>query len=287
MIEEIGRAFEELIVVNDKGEVVGRNKKFWELFPSSEALKAFKEVFTIGESSFEFEERERSYLVKGKLVKELALFLKEDITLKKEVDSLKREVISTLSHEIRTPLTVIRGNAELSLELGADRESLETIVKKSKEIEELLKGLRKLFDKPGKFPLINLKPITLEVVNAYRERAREKGVLLKASLSEVNLPAEPILYKQLLRNLIDNAVKFTERGKIEVVLKREFLRVSDTGRGIKKEERERIFEKFFKGKGSSGQGIGLSVVKEIAKFHGWKVEVESEEGKGSSFTVYL
>ena len=286
-IRKLGRAFEELLIVDDKGEIVGRGEKLWERYPCPEAVRAHRELFERGESSFEFEERGRHYLFKGKRVGELGVFIREEITLKKEVEELKREVFSTLSHQIKTPLTVIRGNAEMSLEFGAEKEELEEIVKKCSEIEEILKGLQKLFERSGRFPLINLRPVALECVREFERRAREKGLEFKHSLKDVNLPAEPTLFKQLLINLLDNAVKFTERGRVEVELTEGYLKVSDTGCGIDEEIRERLFEKFVKGKRSNGEGIGLSVVKEIARFHGWRVDVESNKGEGATFTVYF
>jgi two-component system phosphate regulon sensor histidine kinase PhoR len=90
----------------------------------------------------------------------------------------------------------------------------------------------------------------------------------------------------MVANLLDNAVKFTRRGRVKLVLKREFLRVEDSGSGVEEEVRERLFERFVKGKGSSGEGIGLSVVKEIAELHGWRVAYESSKG-GSAFTVWF
>ncbi len=287
MIEELGRAFEELIVIDSKGRIVGSSHKLWERYPAAEVVRAHRELFERGESTFEFEEKGRHYLFKGKRVGRFGVFLREEITLKREIEELKREIFSTFSHQVKTPLTVIRANAELSLETGADRESLEEIVKKCKEIEELLEGLQKLFERKGNFPLVNLRPVALECVLEFKKRARGKGIELTYNLADANLHAEPTLFKQLLINLLDNAVKFTHKGRIEVELTDKFLRVSDTGEGVEEEVAERLFEKFVKGERSSGQGIGLSVVKEIAKFHGWRVGFESRRGEGTTFTVYF
>jgi len=285
-IRELGKAFEEILIVDERGELLGKEQKLWERYPCPEAFRAHRELFERGEGSFEFEEKGRNYLFKGKKVGKFGVFLREEITLKKEVEELKREVISTLSHQIKTPLTVIRGNAEIALEFGPQRKDIEEVVKKCIEIEEILKGLKKLFEKPKKFPLVNLRPVALECIREFEGRAKEKGIEISYSLKDTNVPAEPTLFKQLLFNLIDNAVKFTEKGRIEVQLTHEHLKVSDTGTGIDEEIKERVFEKFVKGKRSSGQGIGLSVVKEIVRFHGWKVDFESSP-KGTTFTVYF
>jgi len=88
----------------------------------------------------------------------------------------------------------------------------------------------------------------------------------------------------MVANLLDNAVRFTERGEVKLTLSERFLKVKDSGRGIDEEIKGRLFEKFVKGRESCGEGIGLSVVKEIAQLHGWRITFESSE-KGSVFTV--
>ncbi len=286
LLSSLGSLFEELLLVDQKGNLIGREGKLWELFPSPEVVRGFRELFSQGETVFEFEEKGNFYVFKGRLVGKVGVLLREDITVKKKLNSLKKEVISTLSHELRTPLSVIRGNGELLLELGYDKEVVEEIVRKTCEIEEVLKSLKKLFDGSKGFPVVNLRPIALQVLGFFKRRAEEKGLRLSWELSDTAVAAEPLLFKQLLKNLLDNAVKFTDRGEVKVFLSKDFLKVEDTGRGIPEELRERVFEKYFKGEGG-GQGIGLSVVKEIAKFHGWRLEVKSEEGKGTSFTVYF
>ena len=287
LIYELGKAFEELLIVNRKGELLGRREKLWEIYPCPEAVRAHRELFERGESSFEFEERGRHFLFKGKRVGELGFFIREETTLKKEVEDLKRELLATLSHELKTPLTVIRGNAELGLETGAGKEELLEIVRKCNEIEELLKGLKKLFERPQKFPLVNLRPVALECINGFKSRAREKGIDLIYSLKDSSHRAEPVLFKQLLLNLLDNAFKFTRKGRVEVELEESYLRVSDTGEGIEEGIKEKLFEKFVKGKGSPGEGIGLSVVREIVRFHGWRIEFKSSPGRGTTFTVFF
>ncbi|WP_456455887.1 sensor histidine kinase [Thermovibrio sp.] len=286
LLSSLGSLFEELLLVDQKGNLIGREGKLWELFPSPEVVRGFRELFSQGETVFEFEEKGNFYVFKGRLVGKVGVLLREDITVKKKLNSLKKEVISTLSHELRTPLSVIRGNGELLLELGYDKEVVEEIVRKTCEIEEVLKSLKKLFDGSKGFPVVNLRPIALQVLGFFKRRAEEKGLRLSWELSDTAVAAEPLLFKQLLKNLLDNAVKFTDRGEVKVFLSKDFLKVEDTGRGIPEELRERVFEKYFKGEGG-GQGIGLSVVKEIAKFHGWRLEVKSEEDKGTSFTVYF
>ncbi len=290
-LRELQSKFPEIAVVDLKGFLVGEGfKKLWDVYPFQEVVKAFEEAVREGESSASFTEGERTYLLKLSKVGDFVVVLKRDITLEVELDEIKRSVVSTLSHEIKTPLTAIKGNAEFLLLYGecSDPDAVKEIYEKAVKIESILSGLGKLFStKVSSFEWVNLRPLTKEVLSSFVERAREKGVELLSSLEDVSLPADKVLYQQLLRNLLDNALKFTDSGKVRVELTPEFLRVSDTGRGIPEDFLPKIFERFVKGEGSSGSGIGLSVVKEIARFHGWQVEAESEEGKGSVFTVYF
>ncbi len=290
-LRELQSKFPEIKVVDLKGFVVGeRFLKIWDVYPFQEVVRAFEEAVREGESSASFTEGERTFLLKLSRVGDLIVALKKDITLEVELDEIKRSVVSTLSHEIKTPLTAIKGNAEFLLLYGecSEPDAVREIYEKAGKIESILSGIRNLFSsRVSAFEWVNLRPLAEEVIASFRERAEEKGVELRYFLEDVSLPADKVLFQQLLRNLIDNALKFTEQGRVEVELTSEFLRISDTGKGIPKNFLPRIFERFVKGEGSSGSGIGLSVVKEIARFHGWKVEVESQEGKGSVFTVYF
>ena len=290
-LRELQSKFPEIAVVDLKGFLVGENfKKLWDVYPFQEVVKAFEEAVREGESSASFTEGERTYTLKLSRVGDFIVALKKDITLEVELDEIKKSVVSTLSHEIKTPLTAIKGNAEFLLLYGecSEPEAVREIYEKAGKIESILSGIRNLFShRVSPFEWVNLRPLTEEVLVAFKKRAEGKGVELLSSLEDVSLPADKVLYQQLLRNLLDNALKFTDSGRVRVELTPEFLRVSDTGRGIPKDFLPKIFERFVKGEGSSGSGIGLSVVKEIARFHGWRVEVESEEGKGSVFTVYF
>jgi len=171
LLNRLAEVFEEVIPVNRKGEVLNRGVKLWERFPSLEAVKAHRELFEVGESSFQFEERGKVYLFKGKLIGEgIGVFLREEITLKKSLEEIKREAVSTLSHQIKTPLTVIKGNAELLLMGEKDRELLREIEKKAEEIEEVIEGVKRLFNGAQRFEMVNLSALT-----ALKEGLRRRG----------------------------------------------------------------------------------------------------------------
>jgi two-component system phosphate regulon sensor histidine kinase PhoR len=288
LYRKLSELFEELLFVEPDGTVVGSGKKLWELYPFPEAIAALEEARERGRSSFQAEERGRSFTFQlARLPDGTVAVLKRDDTLAKEFDSVKREVVSTLSHEIKTPLTVIRGNVEFLLHYGNcnDKEVLKETLEKVEKLERIVSGIGRLFKKSSQMAALNLRPLTEEVVESFTPKAAEKGITLKTELEDTNTVADAVLFQQLLRNLLDNAVKFTKEGEVRVKLTEEFLEVSDTGRGIPREKLSRVFERYYREGENSGQGIGLSVVREIAKHHGWKVEVESEVGRGSRFRV--
>jgi len=219
----------------------------------------------------------------------------------------ERQFISDASHEFKTPLTVINANAQLIRRWG-DRdpvvraESFDAIVDESARLAEMVSGMLTLAkadsgDQIPKEPL-NLKPLVADVVAHARVRAAENGLELRAEL-EADGPyvlAEGALIRQLVSNLVDNAIKFTERGEIVVAVRHEpgtaRISVSDTGIGIAPEMAERLFDRFFRGDPAhsrtiEGTGLGLAIVRSIARVHGGSVTAAARPEGGSVFTVIL
>ena len=219
----------------------------------------------------------------------------------------ERQFISDASHEFKTPLTVINANAQLIRRWG-DRdpvvraESLDAIVDESGRLAEMVGGMLTLAkadsgDQIPKEPLA-LNPLVADVVAHARERAANSGLELRAEL-ETNGPyvlGDAPLIRQLVTNLVDNAVKFTERGEIVVSVQHADgvarIAVSDTGVGIGAEAAERLFDRFFRGDPShsraiAGTGLGLAIVRSIARVHGGTVTAAARPEGGSVFTVAL
>jgi two-component system OmpR family sensor kinase len=219
----------------------------------------------------------------------------------------ERQFISDASHEFKTPLTVINANAQLIRRWG-DRdpvvraESLDAIVDESARLAGMVGGMLTLAkadsgDQIPKEPLA-LNPLVADIVAHARERAAQSGLELRAELD----PGGPYvlgdapLIRQLVSNLIDNAVKFTEAGEIVVGVRHEdgvaLVSVSDTGIGIEAETAERLFDRFFRGDPShsrtiEGTGLGLAIVRSIAHVHGGTVTAAGRPEGGSVFTVAL
>lgn len=134
-----------------------------------------------------------------------------------------------------------------------------------------------------------------EAALVYEERLDDKGISLQADLEEISVFTSPELLSIVWNNLLSNAVKFTEQGgkiSLSLCLKNgnAIVKISDTGEGIAPEMGKRIFDKFYQGDTShaaEGNGLGLALVKKVIDILGGEISVESETGKGSTFTVTL
>ena len=234
------------------------------------------------------------------------VFLLEDITPLKTYQRAKKDFVANVSHELKTPISVIASISETLFYEEEDpvkRRFLERILKRSKEMEALVQDLlilAALESKEGKviWEEVDLHRLVEEVFQNLKEVAEGKKVSLLNGVPENTLCTcdEHKLFI-LLKNLVENAIKYNrEGGKVWVKTYTKggyrVIEVSDTGIGIPKKHLPLIFERFYRVDKSRsreirGTGLGLSIVKHIALIHGGKVEVESEEGKGSSFKVYI
>lgn len=230
----------------------------------------------------------------------------------REVEAMKEEFFSTLSHELRTPLTSIREGVNLLRDgvhgpLTPKQERLVTIVGLS--AERLLRLINQILDlsrlQAGLLPLerrwVDLDRLAARALDELRPQAEEKGVHLsrnggvpgEAGSGSIKVFGDEERLLQILINLVGNAVKFTPAGgAVQLALEERAdeveITVSDTGPGIPAEALPRIFERYQQAhRGRGGSGLGLAIVKALAEAHGGSVGVESEEGKGSCFTVVL
>ncbi|MBE3113283.1 MAG: response regulator [Actinobacteria bacterium] len=232
-----------------------------------------------------------------------------DITEEKEVDQMKNEFISTVSHELRTPLSIIKEGTDLVLDeipgkINEKQGKILTIAKNN--IDRLARIINDLLDiskiEAGKIELkkepVNITNLIEQVASSFENGIKGRGLELKVSSpkEEIDVYAEADKIIQVFTNLLGNALKFTEKGYIEISAKElgEEIEcvVSDTGRGISKDDLPKVFKKFqqfgrVNGEGEKGTGLGLSIAKEIVEMHNGKIWAESTPGKGSKFIFTL
>ncbi len=238
-----------------------------------------------------------------------AIAILHDITDLERLERVRKDFVANVSHELRTPLTAIRGYAETLLE-GAiedkenNRRFLEIIKAHAIRLNNIASDLLVLSDlesgKPGPQPEpVSVQEALAAALGAVESEARLRSVrLVRGQFQDATLMGDRVRLEQAFVNLLDNAVKFnrpggevrletgrTEDGKARIT-------VADTGIGIASEDLPRIFERFYRvDKGRSrdlgGTGLGLSIVKHVIERMNGTIQVESQLGKGSTFTVLL
>ena len=242
-----------------------------------------------------------------KLIQELEIAKNEA----DKANNAKTDFLSSMSHEIRTPLNAIVGFSECiekANDLKEAKEDAKDIVMASNNLLEIVNGILDINKiEANKMEIVNSEYALYEIldnlVKMARVRIGEKNIELKTSFSK-KLP--DVLYgdagklKQIITNILTNAIKYTEEGYIEFncdcTIKDNncnlVISIKDTGRGIKRENIKGLFNKFErleedKNTNIEGTGLGLAITKKLLDMMGGKIEVESVYGKGSTFTVYL
>ncbi len=229
-----------------------------------------------------------------------------DITQIKNLEMIKTDFVLNVSHELRTPLTAIKGFAETLQEVSKDediRHYVSIIRRNTDRLINIINDLLTISRLEAKevepqFAPVSLKDLVEDVVKIFDSRLREKNLYLRQAVDD-DLPvieADPFRLEQMFINLVDNAVKYSESGGIDITLKRSgravAITVKDTGIGISKEHLARIFERFYvvdksRSRKMGGTGLGLSIVKHVVMLHKGTIEVNSSVGTGTTFTIIL
>ena len=245
-----------------------------------------------------------SYTV-GELAGFVAIF--NDTTRLKKLEQMRKDFVANVSHEIKTPVTAIKGFAETLLD-GAlyDTENAEkflnTIKSHSGRLDRLVDDLLTISSiEVGASKVQKSDIIISDVIQSVNQmmmvKAAEKDLEMKKSVYDEKavIRADRDRLEQIFLNLLDNAIKFTDRGEIETGAGQEsgknFLYVRDTGIGIPEKYIDRLGERFFRVDTSrsrelGGTGLGLAIVKHLVMAHGWVMKIESRAGKGTTVKIY-
>ena len=227
----------------------------------------------------------------------------------RKLDQLKRDFISTVSHELRTPLAITKEGLSLILDKipGKINEQQEKILSTARSnIDRLARIIDELLDvskiEAGKVELkrglVDIAGLIRKTASSFELNLKEKNLELKINVPEKQIDAfvDPDKLIQVFTNLIGNALKFTDRGYIEISLQEKEKEiecvVADTGLGISEEDLPKVFGKFeqfgrLPGPGEKGTGLGLAITKGIIELHGGKIRVESKLGQGAKFSFIL
>jgi two-component system phosphate regulon sensor histidine kinase PhoR len=314
---------EGLVVIDRRGAIVYCNrslkqiagqeqtvegKLYWEVFNQGSFIELMEKVK--GNNPVLTEETvigDKTYLSSATRLEpqgEIVLVF-HDITSMKQLERIKKDLVANVSHELRTPLTSIKGFAEtLDDEVGEEQRRFVEIIRRNTDrliniVEDLLL-LSNLEEKGTELEVeeVDLRKLIDDTVRIFDHRAGQKGLLLKVDMpaEAMHMPADRFKLEQMLINLLDNAIKYTDAGEIRVALKQSdsavTIEVHDTGIGISSDKIPRIFERFFvvdksRSRKMGGTGLGLSIVKHIVLLHGGDIRVKSSPGGGTHFFVSL
>jgi signal transduction histidine kinase len=234
-------------------------------------------------------------------IKALEIFRYELITKLNESYNKIKKFSQDASHQIKTPLTIVRLQTEITLkkdrEVSEYKNTLNAIDKEIISLQNMVNNLlllTKMEDSSikNKFEMVEIDAILLEIFEEFLVMAQYKGVVLDIKdLEHLEIQGEPTLLKILFSNLIDNAIKFTPKGKrVTMLLTKSKFIIKDEGLGISKDEIPMVFDKFFRVNiltkdRSKGYGLGLSMVKKIAQIHRLNINIESRLNFGTIVTV--
>ena len=312
---------EGLVTLDDTGKIIFCNDHFksmirndgpegqfyWELIRISE----FKNIFakTIKDHKTLIKEiflDEKIYLCSANYLEkrnEIVMTFHE-ITTEKNLEKLKKDFVVNVSHELRTPLTTIKGYLETIEGLDETQEKyLDTAKRNTDRLISIVKDLLLISEiESDEFKIrkqnVDIEALLLRIINIFKPAVEKKKLNIEIDL-EKNMPevkGDPFKLEQVFINLIDNAVKYTEKGSIRICAQKQKsnidISLKDTGIGIPEKDLPRIFERFYvvdksRSKTVGGTGLGLSIVKHIIHLHEGTIKVESKPGQGTAFHISL
>ncbi len=308
---------EIIFVVDSQGKITFANKKFeeffneknyinrhyWEIIKDLNLLDFIKEgLKKDAYEKLEFEKSNKYYLICKNSIEKTKekVFTIFNITSIKKFEEIKRDFVKDASHELKTPITVIKGFIE-TIESEVKSKNYLEIIKRNidrmiKIINDLLL-LSKLEEKREiEIKKFDYKETLESALKIFENKIKEKRLQLIVDIKteDTNILGDEFKIEQVLINLIDNAINYTDKGFIKISFYRDeknvIFEIEDSGIGIPREHLNRIFERFYvvnksRSRKTGGTGLGLSIVKHIVLLHNGKIEVDSEVGRGTKFKI--
>jgi two-component system OmpR family sensor kinase len=235
-----------------------------------------------------------------------AMMLQEKLAEEQRLTLLQRNFVSMASHEFRTPLAIIDGHTQRLISMR-DRLTVDELAERARKVRSMVRRMTQLIDNLiGSARLIDarielhptqvdLTALVYEICQLQRELTPDANILEPAEARQLAVYGDASLLCQLFSNLLSNAVKYSpDGGVIRVTAAQEGVQIAvvieDHGIGIPEKDRERVFERYYRGSNTSGivgSGVGLSLVKTIVDVHKGSIALDSREGEGSRFTIRL
>ncbi|HOK79931.1 MAG TPA: ATP-binding protein [bacterium] len=308
-------------IIDLNGDIVLSNSYFNEIFDISEAkgpwwekIKNF-DLLTIIRQTGEMKQtierelkiKDKTFLCKSTPIEEneQVLIVLIDISMIKDIQERKKDFVTAVSHELKTPVTAIKGYIETieeDIENPENKKFLNIIKYHSERLEKIVEDLITLAQLENEKPVVefnkvNIVDITNNAISLFSKKALEKDITIEMLHNNVpEIYGDEFRLEQMFINLIDNAIRFTEKGKITISINHQkgavIIEISDTGIGIPPQHIPKIFERFYvvdkaRSRKTGGTGLGLSIVKHIVLLHNGTIDVKSTPGKGTSFIIQL
>ncbi len=302
--DKIDTANSSFFKLAGNSKIIGRN--YWELACGkniNEAIQKVRSNKNVEDAEIDIGGKIYNYAASVLPGKKIMIIL-HDITSIKNLEQIKNDFVANVSHELRTPLAAIKGFTETikDEEQNANKlHYLNIIEKNTNRLANIVDDLLTLSQVEDKAASISAEPVDIRekignIVKLFKDQASKKGISIETkidnNLSVINL--DSYKFDQLMINLIDNAVKYTYKGRVVINITKDSdemkIIVEDTGIGIPEDEIERIFERFYRvdksrAKAEKGTGLGLSIVKHIILLLGASIEVKSRLSKGTKIIV--
>ncbi|HOJ30764.1 MAG TPA: ATP-binding protein [bacterium] len=308
-------------IIDIKGDVALSNSYFkeileipetkglwWEKIKNFDILKIIREVNETKKTiEREIKIKDKTFLCKSTPLEEYEqiLVVLIDISTIKDIQERKKDFVIAVSHELKTPLTAIKGYIETieeNIENPENKKFLDIVKHHSERLEKIVEDLITLAQLENEKPVVEFKKVDIinianNAISLFSKKAMEKGIkieLIYNNIPEIN--GDAFRLEQMFINLIDNAIRFTEKGQITISMNHRnnavIIKIADTGIGIPPQHIPKIFERFYvvdkaRSRQTGGTGLGLSIVKHIVLLHNGTINVESTPGKGTNFIIKL